>query len=214
MAQTWNATERADIARTLTAAGPGAPTLCVGWESQHLAAHLVLRDRTPWYMPPSRLESVAATSTDPAGYADLVAKVAEGPGRLSAGYWFAEQMNLLELFVHSEDLRRAGPDGARSTDVDPEHGRAMWKQFRLFSRLLLRPAPVGVVLVVPNGPRVVARKPRSGTGSVVVTGELADVILYAFGRGASTRVTFQGEPADVRALVARFPGPPEEPTAA
>lgn len=213
MAQTWNATERADIARTLTAAGPGAPTLCVGWESQHLAAHLVLRDRSPWSMSPGRLESLAASSADPEGYAALVAQVAEGPGKATPGYWFGEQMNLLELFVHSEDLRRAGPQGARSTEVDPEHGRAMWKQFRLFSRLLLRPAPVGVVLVVTDGPRVVARRPRSGSGSVVVTGELADVILFAFGRGASTRVTFQGDAADVSALVARFPGP-EQTTAA
>lgn len=214
MAQTWNVTERADIAQTLAAAGPGAPTLCAGWQSQHLAAHLVLRDRTPWRMSPGPLESLAASSTDPESYAALVAQVAEGPGKATPGYWFGEQMNLLELFVHSEDLRRAGPDGARSTEVDPEHARALWKQFRLFSRMLLRPAPVGVVLVVPDGPRVVARKARSGSGSVVVTGELADVILFAFGRGSSTRVTFQGAPADVSALTSRFPAPPAQSTAA
>ena len=207
MTQTWSATERADLAQTLLAAGPGAPTLCAGWQTQHLAAHLVLRDRTPWRMSPGRLESVAATSADPQGYAALVAQVAEGPGRLSPGYWFSEQMNLLELFVHSEDVRRAGPDGARSTEIGPDYAKALWKQFRLFSWMLLRPAPVGVVLVVTDGPRVVARKPRSGAGTVVVTGELADVILFAFGRGTSTELTFQGDAADVRALLARFPGP-------
>ena len=62
MTQTWSATERADLAQTLLAAGPGAPTLCAGWQTQHLAAHLVLRDRTPWRMSLGRLESVAATS--------------------------------------------------------------------------------------------------------------------------------------------------------
>lgn len=207
MSQTWTATERAEIARTLLDAGPGAPTLCAGWQTQHLAAHLVLRDRSPWRMSPGRLESVAASSADPAGYAALVAQVAEGPGRLAPGYWFSEQMNLLELFVHSEDVRRAGAEGATSTQVDPEQAAALWKQFRLFSKLLLRPAPVGVVLVVADGPRTVARKPRSGTGSVVVTGDLADVVLFAFGRGAATRLAFQGEQADVDALLARFPGP-------
>lgn len=207
MTQTWSATERADIAQTLLAAGPGAPTLCAGWQTQHLAAHLVLRDRTPWRMSPGRLEALAASSADPDGYAALVAQVAEGPGRLTPGYWFSEQMNLLELFVHSEDVRRAGPGASRSTEIDPAYATALWKQFRLFSRLLLRPAPVGVVLVVSDGPRTVARKPRSGSGTVVVTGDLADVILFAFGRGASTELTVQGDEADVRALVSRFPGP-------
>lgn len=214
MTQTWSATERADLAQTLLAAGPGAPTLCAGWQTQHLAAHLVLRDRTPWRMSPGRLEAVAASSADPQGYATLVAQVAEGPGRLSPGYWFSEQMNLLELFVHSEDVRRAGPDGARSTEIDPGYAKALWKQFRLFSRLLLRPAPVGVVLVVTDGPRVVARKPRSGAGTVVVTGELADVILFAFGRGSSTELMFQGDDTDARALLARFPGPGGTPSQA
>lgn len=214
MAQTWNATERADIARILTEAGPGAPTLCAGWQTQHLAAHLVLRDRTPWRMSPGSLEALAASSSHPAGYAALVAQVAEGPGRLAPGYWFAEQMNLLELFVHTEDVRRANPGGDRPATVDPEQARAMWKQFSMFSRLLLRPAPVGVVLVVQDGPRVVARRPRSGHGPVVVTGELADVILFAFGRGAATGVSFQGDAADVAALVARFPGPPATTSAA
>ncbi|MDQ6739627.1 MAG: TIGR03085 family protein, partial [Actinomycetota bacterium] len=33
------------LAETLLAAGPDAATLCAGWRTQHLAAHLYLRER-------------------------------------------------------------------------------------------------------------------------------------------------------------------------
>ena len=40
-------TERAAFADTLEEAGPDAPTLCTGWTTRDLAAHLVLRERRP-----------------------------------------------------------------------------------------------------------------------------------------------------------------------
>ena len=38
---------RLALAEALLAAGPSADTLCAGWETRHLAAHLVLRENSP-----------------------------------------------------------------------------------------------------------------------------------------------------------------------
>ena len=37
--------ERAALVQTLRAVGPDAPTLCEGWTTRDLAAHLVVRER-------------------------------------------------------------------------------------------------------------------------------------------------------------------------
>src|ERR1700749_1337470 len=39
--------ERAALAALLDETGPDAPTLCAGWQTGDLAAHLVLRERRP-----------------------------------------------------------------------------------------------------------------------------------------------------------------------
>src|SRR3954452_12509995 len=39
--------ERRELADLLDRLGPGAPTLCEGWDTAHLAAHLVVRERRP-----------------------------------------------------------------------------------------------------------------------------------------------------------------------
>ena len=39
--------ERQRLSSTLTRVGPDAPTLCEGWRTRDLAAHIVLRERRP-----------------------------------------------------------------------------------------------------------------------------------------------------------------------
>src|SRR5262245_36890414 len=39
--------ERAALCALLDKTGPGAPTLCEGWRTRDLAAHLVIRERRP-----------------------------------------------------------------------------------------------------------------------------------------------------------------------
>ncbi|MEN3358667.1 MAG: hypothetical protein V7637_2649, partial [Mycobacteriales bacterium] len=43
--------ERAAVADLLDSLGPDAPTLCEGWSTYDLAAHLALRDRVPAAWP-------------------------------------------------------------------------------------------------------------------------------------------------------------------
>ncbi len=43
--------ERRAICAVLTELGPARPTLCQGWQTADLAAHLVLRERRPMRAP-------------------------------------------------------------------------------------------------------------------------------------------------------------------
>ena len=206
---TWHELERSALATALRDAGPDAPTLCEGWRSRHLAAHVVLRETAPvvaaGIVVPAlaarterAISQLAATATEPAGYADLVAKVAAGPPRWSPMAWAGEGTDLLEFFVHTEDVRRgAGRDVPR--ELKAHEVEALWHRLVRTAPLLYRSSP-GVVLVVPGGPRRAVRRARRGAGTVVVRGDVGELVLHAFGRGASAHVHVLGAPRDVAAL--------------
>ena len=111
--------ERLALCALLDKTGPDAPTLCEGWTTGDLAAHLVLRERRP--------DAAAGVIGGPlAGYTarvqqrirartpfpDLVRTIRSGPPRLSvmALPGVDERANAVEFFVHHEDVRRAAPD--------------------------------------------------------------------------------------------------------
>jgi uncharacterized protein (TIGR03085 family) len=209
---TWHQLERAALAHALTEAGPGAPTLCEGWQTQHLAAHVVLRERAPLVAAGISIRRLAARteratqslgdrSVAPQAYAALVATVASGPPRLNPMTWLGDAANLLELYVHTEDVRRAGPEGG---SVPPrtrpdDHDQAMWRWFSRSARMMYRGSPVGVVLRDDAGREVRAARPPSGSTdrAVVVGGPLGELVLHAFGRGAVAHVRVEGSPEAV-----------------
>jgi uncharacterized protein (TIGR03085 family) len=109
--------QRAGLCNLLEQSGPDAPTLCAGWTTYDLAAHLVLRERRPL-----QAAGIAVRALRPAtakamrrlqeryGYADLVALLRSGPPPWSPmRVPWAEAGNVLEFFVHTEDVRRAQP---------------------------------------------------------------------------------------------------------
>ncbi|RYV52683.1 TIGR03085 family metal-binding protein [Pengzhenrongella frigida] len=207
---TWHEIERSALVSALTEVGPDAPTLCEGWRSRHLAAHVVLRETAPLVaagivVPPlagrteRAIDDLASSATRADSYAQLVARIAAGAPRWNPMSWAAERANLLEFFVHTEDVRRgAGLDTPRVLDAD--HAEALWQHLVHSASRHYRRAPCGVVLVVPGGPRrAVRRTPRDG-GTVVVRGEVGELALHAFGRGTAARVHVLGDPADVAAL--------------
>lgn len=204
MRTSWNDLERAQLAQALTLAGPGAPTLCEGWQTEHLAAHVVLRERKPWASRGAPFERTATSATDRGVFDSLVTTFARPPAPWNPARWAGEQMNLLEYYVHLQDVVRAAPTDARPDALDPAHERALWAQFRLFARMSYRASPVGVVLAAVDGPRAEVRRPRPGTGTVVVTGRVGELVLHGFGRGAVADVTLEGSQDDVAALRARF----------
>jgi len=204
--------DRAHLVDALEAAGPDAPTLCEGWLSRHLAAHVVLRESAPLVsagtvvpaLAPHGervLESLAEESKDEAGWADLLARVAAGPRAVHPIAWAGDKANLVELVVHTEDVRRgAGP--AEPLERSAEHLDAVFDQLRVAARFRYRRSGVGVVLVVPGGRRARVRPPRGDAGTVVLRGDVVDLLLHATGRVAASGVVVEGDPADLEALAA------------
>ena len=205
--------ERTALCDLLTDLGPNQPTLCAGWQTGDLAAHLVLREHRP--------DAGAGVMGGPmAGYtrrvqnrlrartpfARLVELIRTGPPRLSmfALPGMDERANLVEYLVHHEDVRRAQPDWQPrelGSDVTDE----LWRRLRL-ARLLLRRAPVGVELVRADAPvagdgagrvRITA---RARTPVVTVAGTPAELTLWTMGRAGAARVRMDGSDADIAAL--------------
>ena len=205
----WHPILRTRLAEVLSALGGDAPTLCEGWRTRHLAAHLVLRQSDPLYalaaLAPAladraeaQVQTLGGTADDESGFASLVARVAGGGPTWSPLHLAGDRAELLELVVHTLDATRGA--GRSDLDLEPELAEAVWARLVRGAPLLLRHVPVGVVLVQPDGPRARAHRPRAGTGTVVVRGPLPDLALYCFGRRAAARVHLEGTPDDLAML--------------
>ncbi|MEJ5944718.1 TIGR03085 family metal-binding protein [Pseudokineococcus basanitobsidens] len=201
---TASSDERAVLAAALAAAGPDAPTLCEGWTTRDLAAHLVVREGRPdvalgMVLPPLAGHAARVTRrVRRQPYDDLVASFADGPPRLSPFRVppLDAAVNSAEHFVHAEDVRRAGDAPVGPRDLSPAVRSALWATVRLRARGLYRGAAVGVELATPEGRSVVRRAPE-GAGTVVVRGDAGEVVLFTFGRGAVAHVELDGSPQDV-----------------
>ena len=200
------ALERARLADALAAAGPAAPTLCGGWTTRDLAAHLVARERRPDSTPGLLLSSLSGwTERVRRGYAarpyhELVGLVRSGPPRTSP---FAlpgvdRVANLTEHFVHCEDVLRGSGAPAAPHRPPPAVVDALWGVLRVRARSLVGRAGVPVVLATPGG-----REHRVGSGPAVrLVGEPGELVLVAFGRGAHAAVRREGDEAALAALEA------------
>lgn len=212
---TWHEIERAQLAQALLDVTPDAPTLCEGWQARHLAAHVVLRERSPVVSAgiavpalSARAEAAITRLADQAAtegaYRDLVARVADRPARWHPAAWVAEAANVVEFFVHTEDVRRgAGPVPAR--ELEAGLVEALWAHLPRAAAGRLRPVPVGVVLVRDDGIRHHLRAPKADHGTVVVRGDTGELVLYLLGRGAAADVRVEGEADDVATIEAALP---------
>ena len=214
MRVTYARDERLAMCTLLKDLGPNQPTLCEGWRTADLAAHLVLRERRPdaglgvlggpLAARTRRLQDQLAGRTP---FPRLIELIRAGPPRLSL---FAipgadAQANSVEFFVHHEDIRRAQP-GWAPRDLDPGLSELLWRRLR-FARLLLRKAPVGVELArddqadgAAEGPVRIMAKARAPV--VTVTGSPAELTMWAFGRTTAAKVALAGSDPDVAALAA------------
>ena len=206
--------ERLALCALLDQVGPREPTLCDGWTTLGLAAHLVLRERRPDaglgllggpLAAHTRVMQRRLAQRTP--YPRLVQLVRTGPPRLSM---FAlpgadERANVVEYFVHHEDVRRAQPDW-EPRKLDPGLTEVLWGRLRM-ARFVLRKAPVGVELVRddqpelagPGGPRVRITA-RARTPVVTVTGPPAELTMWTLGRTTAARVRLDGSDAAIAAL--------------
>ncbi|MGW6644179.1 TIGR03085 family metal-binding protein [Streptomyces iakyrus] len=189
--------ERLLLADLLETAGPDAPTLCEGWTTRDLAAHVVVRERRPdaaggmlIKQLAARLDKVMAEYTDKP-YEELIQLIRTGPPRFSP---FSlkpvdEASNIIEFYVHTEDVRRAQPDWS-PRDLDPVFQDALWSRLERTARLMGRGAPTGLVLRRPDGQTAVAHR---GTPVVTVTGEPSELVLFSYGRQSAAKVDLDGD---------------------
>jgi len=205
--------ERAALAELFEQVGPDAPTLCTGWTTYDLAAHLVVRERVPAAWPglavprlSGRTERVQRQFKDEHPYEECIRLVRQGPPRwLPMGApVLGEAVNLLEFLVHHEDVRRAQP-GWVPRAVPTDFADAVWAQLRLASRLMLRRAPVGVVLHRAGRSGEITGK--RGEPVVTVSGDPVEVALYAFNRRGVARVEVRGDEGARARLAAAEIGP-------
>jgi uncharacterized protein (TIGR03085 family) len=196
--------ERSALCDTFETVGPDAPTLCSPWRTRDLAAHLVVREGRPdaavgMLVPPLAQRAQRVQDGYAAGsWPELVERIRTGPPPWSPTRLEAvdTMVNLAEMFIHHEDVRRAVPDWEpRPLPDDLEQG--LWSTLTRTGRLLFRRSPVGVVLVTPSHGRRMVRTPPSGAGSVVLRGTPGELLLHASGRERVARVTVEG-PEDAR----------------
>jgi uncharacterized protein (TIGR03085 family) len=137
-------------------------------------------------------------------YPDLLRLIRTGPPRLSLfGLPGADdKLNLVEYFVHHEDVRRAQPDW-KPREISPELADILWSRLSM-ARLMLRKAPVGVELVRTDTPAAgngrVRMTVKARTPVVTVTGRPAELTLWTMGRTSASDVRLDGSDPDVAAL--------------
>ncbi|WIM88157.1 TIGR03085 family metal-binding protein [Candidatus Mycobacterium wuenschmannii] len=194
--------ERSALVSTFRQVGPLAPTLCEGWNTTDLAAHLVVRERrldaTAGIAVPFLADYTAKVQDKTAqsnSWEALVELVATGPPIYSPFKLLDPVANLGEMFIHHEDVRRA-VDGWQPRELDATTTSRLRRQLGLMSRLMLSKMPAQVVLQTAAGERIA----RVGRGDVVtITGEPQELLLFVAGRDA-VRVEFDGDAGAVAAV--------------
>ena len=188
--QPLDARERTELQRPVRRHRAGRPTLCEGWTTLDLAAHLVIRDHDP--------------------RPGLVILGGDGSPRSSASSWTARPglrgagrglrggpplvpwrlpvlrplLNENEWFVHHEDVRRWANDQGARTDR-PDLDAAEWATVRRLGPLFLRRVDgAGVELVWQVRPG--ARPPPAGGPrlALFLSGRRGGALIRA-GRGVS-----------------------------
>lgn len=202
--QNWARAERHALCDLLLETGPDAPTLCQGWTTGDLAAHLVVRERRidagPGILVPllagytARVQQRVRDSTP---FPRIVEQIRQGPPALSV-YGLPgvdAAANTVEYFVHHEDVRRARA-GWDPRELPADLEEQLWRRLRM-SRFTLRRLPVDITFAEPGGR---AQHVKKGGRLVRVHGRPGELTLWALGRKDVARVELTGEAEAVNVL--------------
>ncbi|NYF99577.1 TIGR03085 family metal-binding protein [Janibacter cremeus] len=198
--------ERAALCDTFLEVGPDAPTLCGGWTSGDLLAHLLVREGRPdgaaGILVPAlagRTERAMARLREEHDHASLVERLRQGPPvwhptRVPA---VDEKANLVEMFVHHEDVLRAGL-GAPRRSLSAALVSALGDRLEAMAPLLFRRTRGARVELV-----TAKRRTRIGSGDgpvVQIHGRPGEILLFGFGRRDVAEVELIGPPEAVETV--------------
>jgi uncharacterized protein (TIGR03085 family) len=198
--------ELLELARRL---GPEAPTLCEGWTTHDLLAHLWVREHVPAAVPGLVVPALHGTTErnerearERFGYEELIDRLAHPPRAVTLA---EDAAHVHEFFVHHEDVRRANGLGPR--EPNPALERELWRRLRLTGWVLFRRVrPIDLVLHGP-GDAPLHVVPFARGGRVDVRGPVPELFLLAFGRTDAAQVSWSGDPDDVARVRAARLGP-------
>lgn len=183
--------ERQALCDLLVEYGPEAPTLCEGWCTADLAAHLVVRERRPdsgpgivWAPLAGYTDRVRRAVRDKTSWERLVETVRSGPPLVLRP--FDGPMNTVEFFIHVEDVRRAR--GAwEPRPVSQELADALWA--RVGPGGMAKKVPATIVIASPG-----RADKEGGTGPrLTLTGDPGELTMFAAGRQRAATVAIDGD---------------------
>lgn len=181
--------ERLALADLLEQTGPDRPTLCEGWDTRELSAHLLVRERRPDAAAGTLVKALAghlksvtkAFAARP--WKEQVELLRSGPPGWNPMGWgkLDDLANGVEMFVHHEDVRRGIP-GWKPRELNPTATAELTDVLDSAGmRLALRALKCGVIAELPDGRRIAMKK---GEPSVTVHGAPGEIVLWATGRDA------------------------------
>lgn len=193
--------ERAYFVKTLeelSAKQWTADTLCAGWNVEDLAAHLIVRERGNLLARAGIVVSFlhhyhnrGIEKTKSIGHAALINRLSNPPAWIP-GF----STNLIELYVHNEDLLRGGLK--RSRKIDDELAMALSGFVPSLARFALRRLPKPMLITVQEtltGDEVEVRRGSDTEGSphLIIRGQPGELVLLFMGRGRHAKVEVDGD---------------------
>lgn len=192
------AEERRNLLQVLHEANPTDPTLCEGWQTRHMVAHLLLRESqvitTLGIVVPFLAErterktaELAETLRERPAYERAITEFGLLPGYFNLRRRKPEAdraINLIEYFVHIEDVRRAC-HGWEPRELHSDTREYIWKDLCSRARMMAgKNYPDGLVLEVPGDYPLVhtVLTPKPGKVATVLSGLPEELALYLFGR--------------------------------
>lgn len=186
--------QRAELLDLLAELGPFAPTLCDGWLTQDLAAHLWVREHKPSALPglgsarfAARTARIQQEALHTYGYLALVEAL-----RTTGWFWrpVDSLINAPEFFIHHEDVLRANGRSQILTTREQDH---LWRPVQVLARRTRFGWGERLILVRTDADTTVAM--GRGNRTVRLAGLPSELLLQLSGRDADVHVT--GEPEEV-----------------
>ncbi len=188
--------QRAQLLDLFLELGPFAPTLCEGWKTQDLAAHLWIREHKPQALPGMGIKKFAALtdriqmeSLHTHGFTGLVARLRK-PSLVMRPV--DALVNGAEYFIHHTDVLRANDRDQVLSSKDEESLRAPLK---MFAGKAAKAYGDRVVIDTNDGKKL---EIGQGTRPVHLVGAPSEVLLFLAGRTENAKVELIGEPDAVK----------------